>query len=193
MVSIEARSRQMCDRFYFNTNDELAWYPASDAHFSSHLKICCFFSELISENASYCYWVIVVHFLFCSNFSPFLFLNVVWKDFVNVKLLGIDNNNATFVFSNGHNYSQQIISQFFRITLNTHSVYLVVSSANRKVESQHLFPHAAIFVLNVHWMWETLVTHRGKKSNQHVTWTLEQLLNERLLDVLMGIVEGALL
>ncbi len=40
MVSIEARSRQMCDRFYFNTADELAWYPASDARFASHLKIC---------------------------------------------------------------------------------------------------------------------------------------------------------
>ncbi len=47
MVSIEARSRQMCDMFYFNTADELAWYLASDARFASHLKICCWFFFVI--------------------------------------------------------------------------------------------------------------------------------------------------
>jgi len=141
--------------------------------------------------SSFCCSFPVLFQFFPLHWGMFLFLNVVWKVFVNVKLLGIDNNNGTFVFSNGHNYSQQIISLFFRIALYTRT--LGTWSFPVPTERSLISPCGHICFESVHWMWETLVTQRGKKSNQHVTWTLETLLNERLLGVLMGIVEGALL
>lgn len=82
------------------------------------------FSELVSEKcklllSTYCCSIPVLFQFLSLHWGTFLFLNVVWKDFVNDKLLGIDNNNATFVFSYVHNYSQQIISSFFRVPLYT--------------------------------------------------------------------------
>lgn len=161
MVSIEGRSRQICDRLYFNNR----WWVgliSCKVTPSHHQKIwktyCC-----------------PCAFLFQCLVSIFK-AQMVWNDFVNVKLLGIDktirllfSTPFLWIFSNGAvlKWSQLFTADIISKNDFVHSAHTLVFSVP-----------TCLFVLATHicfesvqWMWETQL--KRQKLNQPVTWTLE--------------------